>query len=172
MPDRIGVFVDGPNLYGGTRDLMGDGRLNIPRFSEYLRSGRQLEEFVYWQGQLKQEVDAKKYANQQRFFAEIENGIENARIGRATLHWRSGRWVEKGVDVGVALDAICGAYENRWDVAVIVSGDGDLAGIGRILHGMGKRLEVVCCAGRLSGMLADEADTVRELNAKILKHYG
>ena len=172
MPDRVGMFIDGPNLYGGASDLLGDGRLNIVSLSAYLANGRPITEFVYWQGQLKQDVDATRYANQQRFFADLEKRIPNARIGRATLKPRGrGQWVEKGVDVGVALDTAIGAVKDRWDVAVVVSGDGDLAGLGPLLRRLGKRLEVVYCEGSLSGLLEDQADAMRKLDAKTLRYY-
>ena len=118
---RVGIFIDGPNLYGGARDLTGDGRLDIPAFVQWVASGRSIEEAVFWTAQLKQSVDATKYAGQQRFFADIANRIPNARVGRAHLVRRQGRWVEKGVDVGVALDLVAGAFEDRWDVGIAVT---------------------------------------------------
>lgn len=168
---RVGIFIDGPNLYGGARDLTGDGRLDIPAFVQWVASGRSIEEAVFWTAQLKQSVDATKYAGQQRFFADIANRIPNARVGRAHLVRRQGRWVEKGVDVGVALDLVAGAFEDRWDVGIAVTGDGDLARVGPLLRDLGKRFEVVCCKGSLSGLLAAQADQVTTLDAAALSMF-
>lgn len=171
MPDRVGIFIDGPNLYGGAHDLMGDGRLDVPSLATYIARGRPIAELVYWTGQLKQDIDPVKYANQQKFFDDILKRTPNSRIGRATLMPRGRIWIEKGVDVGVAIDAATGAWENRWDVGIVVSGDGDLAGLGPLLHKIGKRFEVVHCDGALSGLLEAEADECRNLTQKILKYY-
>jgi len=169
MTDRIGIFIDGPNLYGGARRVIGDGRLDIPALCAWIADGRKIAEVAYWNAQLKQGVDATRYAGQQRFFADIVNRTPNARIGRADLKWRAGRWVEKGVDVGVALDLVVGAFQDRWDTGIVVSGDGDLAGAGRLIREMGKSLEVVCCPGSLSGLLAAECATAaRMLDKSVL----
>lgn len=168
MADRTGIFIDGPNLYGGARRLTGRGRLDIPALVRWLARGREIAEVAYWSGQLRQQVNAERYAAQQRFFADIANRIPGARIGRASLQRRAGRWVEKGVDVGVALDLVLGAYEDRWDIGIVVTGDGDMARAGQLVRAMGKTFEVACCPGSLSGLLRAHASEVRWLDGALL----
>ena len=165
---RVGIFIDGPNLYGGARRLIGTGQLDIPAVVRWLARGREVAEVVYWNVQLRQSVDPVRYAGQQRLFHHIVQSVPNARIGQAHLRRRAGRWVEKGVDVGVALDLVLGAYEDRWDVGIVVTGDGDMARAGRLVSSMGKRLEVACCPGSLSGLLRAEAAEVRWLHTELL----
>ena len=168
MHDRVGIYIDGPNLYGGTRRLIGDGRLDIPALVRSIARGREIADVCFWTGVLNQAYGADAYARQRRFFAAIEQQLPNARIGRASIKDRGSRQVEKGVDVGIALDLVMGAYEDRWDVGVVVSGDGDLARAGHLVAGMGKRFEVVCCARTLSGLLRAEAHEVTVLYAEDL----
>lgn len=163
--ERVGIFIDGPNLYGGAKRLTGNGGVDIRALGTWIAQGRNIAELVFWTGQLKQEVNVTTYAGQQRLFASIEQNIPNARIGRAHLVKRFGRWVEKGVDVGVALDLVIGAYEDRWDVGVAVTGDGDLARAGSLVRSMGKQFEVAYCEGSLSGLLKAEASSLRKLDA-------
>ena len=172
MTQRVGIFIDGPNLYGGARRLTGVGRLDIHALVQWLAGGREIAEVASWTGQLRQQVNAERYAAQQRFFADIMTRIPNARIGRAHLRRRAGRWIEKGVDVGVALDLVLGAWEDRWDSAVIVSGDGDLAQAAALARSIGKEIDVACCPGSLSGLLRAEAGKVRWLDTALLRGFG
>lgn len=123
----------------------------------------------FWTGVLNQAYGAEGYARQRRFFAVIEQEIPNARIGRASIRDRGSRQVEKGVDVGLGLDLVVGAYTDRWDVGVLVSGDGDLARAGHLVAEMGKRFEVVCCARTLSALLRVEAHETTVLQAGDLR---
>lgn len=83
----------------------------------------------------------------------------------------NGRWVEKGVDVGVALDVVLGAFEDRWDTAVVVTGDGDIARAGRLARALGKGFEAVCCERTLSAALAAEANSLTTLTADVLEGF-
>ena len=172
MADRVGIFIDGPNLYGGARRLTGSGSLDIPALVSWIAAGREIAEMSYWTGQLGQRVNANAYAIQRRLFAAIEREIPNARIGRGTLRRRGGGWVEKGVDVGIAMDLVLGVTGDRWDVGVLVSGDGDFARPGAFVREAGKRFEVVCCRGSLSSLLRRASSSVTELNRVDLARFA
>jgi uncharacterized LabA/DUF88 family protein len=108
-----------------------------------------------------QAENAAPYARQRAFFVHFERQVPNGRIGRASLRAQpDGRRVEKGVDVGVALDLAMGAVADRWDTGIVVSGDGDLARAGEVVRYLGKRFEVVACERGLSGLLRAQADRV------------
>ena len=172
MAARVGIFIDGPNLYGDARRLTGEGRLDIPALVSWIAAGREIAEASFWTGQLDQSVNPAAYAGQRRLFARIERDVPNARIGRATLKQRGRGWVEKGVDVGVAMDLVLGAADDRWDAGVVVSGDGDLARSGGFVRAVGKRFEVVCCRGSLSDLLRREADLVTQLGQADLEPFS
>ena len=50
--------------------------------------------------------------------------------------------VEKGVDVRLATDMVAMGLQNRYDVAVLVSGDGDFADAVQIVKDAGKHVEL------------------------------
>lgn len=57
---------------------------------------------------------------------------------------------EKGVDVALATDVLSMAWEDAFDVAVLISGDADYAGaVGKVLS-KGKNVEVMAFRGTLS----------------------
>ena len=169
MPDRVGIFIDGPNLYWSAQRLTGVGRMDIPALVEWLADDREITEVAFWTGQLNEEVDAERYAAQQRFFDGILARVPNARIGRGHLQRRPSGWVEKGVDVGVALDLVIGAREDRWDTAVVVTGDGDIARAGQFVRATGREFEVASSRRSLSRLLRAQATTVRWLDAELIE---
>jgi len=71
----------------------------------------------------------------------------------------STRYVEKGVDVALATDLIGMAWENAYDVAVIVSGDADYVGAVTKVMSKGKNVEVASFRKCLSKELKDAALT-------------
>ena len=168
MPsERVGIFFDGPNLYKGAQREVGTGQLDIPALTLWLANGRTIAEVVYWTAVLNQAVNRAAYAGQRKFFSDLEKRIPNARIGRAAQRRRGNEWVEKGVDVGVALDLVMGAYKDRWDTGILVSGDGDMARAAQLSRAFGKRVEVVYCRNTLSSLLEAEANETLALGAGV-----
>ncbi len=49
---------------------------------------------------------------------------------------------EKGIDVWLALEAFALAHDNKLDVVILISGDGDFVSLVRKLHGLGTRVMV------------------------------
>ncbi|MEM2994524.1 MAG: NYN domain-containing protein [Candidatus Bathyarchaeia archaeon] len=72
---------------------------------------------------------------------------------------KSTRYVEKGVDVALATDLIGMAWENAYDVAVIVSGDADYVGAVSKVMSKGKNVEVASFRKCLSKELREAALT-------------
>lgn len=70
------------------------------------------------------------------------------------------------------MDLVLGAWEDRWDSAIIVSGDGDLARAVVLARAIGKDIDVACCPGSLSGLLRAEVREVRWLDAVLLRGFG
>lgn len=67
-------------------------------------------------------------------------------------------WVEKGVDVLIAVDLVLGAVRDEYDTAIVITGDGDLAGAGEAARLMGKTVVVVGLRRSLSYNLRRVAD--------------
>ena len=58
------------------------------------------------------------------------------KLGR--LEGPPGRVYEKGVDILVAIELLAGAFKDQYDLAIVVSGDGDFADVAREVRGAGK----------------------------------
>ena len=71
---------------------------------------------------------------------EIINKVGEKRLRevKSQIKWP----VEKGVDVNLAIEMVTLAYNNAYDVAILVSGDGDFAVAVRYVQGTKKKVEV------------------------------
>ena len=70
--------------------------------------------------------------------------------------------MEKGVDIMVATDLLKLAWDDLYDVAILVSGDGDFAYAVQAVKNLGKHVEIAAFPSNLSWELANVADD-REL---------
>lgn len=116
---------------------------------------------------------SEAYRRQQKFFDELRRSrrIELV-LGRHEPRWdREGRryHVEKETDVNLAVDMVVGAYENRFDVAMLVAGDTDYI---RAIHAVQSRgKHVVWChltTQPHTDQLAQVCHEKRELTEKFL----
>ena len=67
---------------------------------------------------------------------------------------------QKGVDIYLASDMISLAYENAYDTAIIVSGDGDYHALIELVKSKGKKVWILSYKVCLSGKLRECADKV------------
>jgi uncharacterized LabA/DUF88 family protein len=72
--------------------------------------------------------------------ASRENGFV---VERGYIMHHDGAFYEKGVDVKLAVDLIVGAYENLYDVAIVVSSDTDLIPAIQKVKALGKEIEYI-----------------------------
>jgi uncharacterized LabA/DUF88 family protein len=74
--------------------------------------------------------------------------------------------VEKGVDMRIGVDMLLQASKNLFDVAILVSGDGDLAEAVRAVKDLGKHVELAALAKGRSWELVQSADVVTSITSK------
>jgi len=124
---RVAIFIDGSNLYHNLK------RFNIKTtFEEVIKSvetKREIVDIFYYTALLDKSFDEKRYNEHKRFLDKIKQipnfHIVLCNLRKVVLENGSVDFVIKGDDVYLATDLIKGAYENLYDVAIIISGDGD-----------------------------------------------
>ena len=79
-------------------------------------------------------------------------------LGCGNAKQRGETSVEKGVDIMMATDLLKLAWEDSYDVAILVSGDGDFAYAVKTVKDLGKHVEVAAFESNLSWELANIAD--------------
>lgn len=154
---RVAIFIDGSNLYHSLVELLGHARLDFGKLVEKLAIGYELYRTYYYNAQLNQQADPEAYRAQQRFLSSLRTlPFFELRLG--VLKPRGNTWVEKGIDVKVAVDMIGMAYKNQYDVALLVSGDGDYVDCVRAVKDAGNHVVNAYFVSSQSPALRDACD--------------
>lgn len=195
--EKLMIFIDGSNLYHGVKDTIGTGTIDLPKLIQFLsKKDFRLVRTYFYTAPVNQFDDVERYKAQQRFFAflkripdfELKLGrLENhpiklsrdewvAKVGQecadkfiSTFGGSIDDYTEKGVDVQIAVDMLELAFVNAYDTAILVSGDGDFAGLVKSIKRLGKRVEVAYVEGRPAFHLNQECDVFIPLEKKFLQ---
>ena len=167
---RVITYIDGYNLYHGLLEagLRSSRWLDLPTLGRsLLNSGQQLDLTRYFTTLVKANPAKAqrqgRYVDALRTLGNIEIDFGHFLSKPVTCHSCGNRWTkneEKKTDVNIAVRLLEDAYDDRFDTAIIVSGDGDLVSAieavqRRFPH---KRLLVAFPPKRRSNDLARVAD--------------
>lgn len=162
--ERVAVFIDGSNLYNGMRENLKSTRVNFTELIQQLLRDRPVHRTYYYNVPLTEDYDSELREGQARFFESLKRiPYVTVRFGR--LHRRQdGSLVEKGIDVAIAVEALSLAFQNAYDTAVIVSGDGDYVELVETLKRYGKHVESAMFRNQSAGILIEHVDVFRDLD--------
>lgn len=123
------AYIDGANLHNGIAGL--GWRLDYKRFRVWLSEKYSVQSAYIFIGLIPRYKDLYKHLQECGFTLIFKEVVYNS----------DGR--PKGnCDADLVLQSVCDAYENKFDRAVIVSSDGDYAGLVKFLNDK-QRLVVV-----------------------------
>ena len=136
---RVEVFLDQSNFYNGLLQQFGDGRYNFQNLVREVLRGRRLVGWNFYCGLIDSTLEPVPGQKQANFHNHLRVTAQRAAL---PLNMRlrpiayppgfphcSRRPVEKGVDALLVQDIIVGAFDNRFDTALIISGDRDFAAV-------------------------------------------
>lgn len=160
---RLMVFIDGSNLYHVLKQNLEKTDLDYGRFSAKLAGSREWIRTYYYNIRQESRENPALAENQGRFLNALrETPYHEVKLGKWKA--RGGTMVEKGVDVMIATDLIKHAYEDHYDVAILVSGDADFYPAMQAVKDVGKRIEVAAFNSNMSSEAAQFADVVIEFD--------
>jgi len=144
---RVICFFDGSNLHSRLTEAFGAGKVHLPRLCHQLVGpGRRLLEWRYYAAPVPQGTtpdERARYAGQQRFFAFVQRHRKGVLRQGRFQRGDDGRLREKGVDVLLAIDLVRLAADGRYDVAIVLSADGDIVPAVEMARQVyGRRVEV------------------------------
>ncbi len=163
--ERVIVYIDGFNLYFGMKEA-GFNRckwLNLELLSKnLLKANQEIISIKYFTSRLSNDPDKQK---RQATFIEA---LETTGIKIYYGHYQSGTieckrcgdiwqtYNEKMTDVNIATEMLIDAYQNSYDMAMLISGDSDLVPPIRALHRLfpGKRVFVAFPPKRYNASVA------------------
>jgi uncharacterized LabA/DUF88 family protein len=155
--DRAAVFIDGSNLYHSLEENCRRFDLDFGAFSRKLSGHRTLFRTYYYNVLRDQDRNPQAYQDQQKFLTALYNTpYLEVRLGISKV--RGDTAVEKGIDITLATDLLRFAWQDLYDVAILVSGDGDFTYALQAAKDLGKHVEVAAFPSNLSWELAQVAD--------------
>lgn len=173
----MAVYIDGSNFYYKLKDL---GTKNITyfgfgEFSNFLSRDRNIIAKRYYVGVVRSKEGDKKSKKMQegqvKLFNHLHSKKEGFNIQRGYLMKNDGVYHEKGVDVKMAVDLLVGAYENIYDVAILVSSDTDLIPAIQKVKQLGKEVEYIGFSHKPSYGLIKNATESRLLTKNEVEQF-
>ena len=168
--DRVMVFIDAGYLQACLRAQFSGRAVDLTRFASHLAQGHRLIRTYYYTARIENPPDPywkQQQSQQQSYLAALAHEpFLEVRLGR--LQFGDGAPRQKGVDVMLALDMHRFALKNNYDLAVLVSGDGDFADIVRMVKDEGRRVEIVTFPGTRARALLEAADRGVEVDETFL----
>lgn len=157
MSDRVAIFIDGSNLYHALKSSFGRYDLNFTEFAAKLCGQRQLFRIYYFNVLQDPARNPEGHREQQEFLDTLrKTPYMELRLG--TTKMASGIPVERGIDIMIATDLLYFAWNDSYDVAILVSGDSDFTYAIQTVKNMGKHAEVAYFQSGGSRELANVAD--------------
>lgn len=168
MEDRAAIFIDGSNLYHALKNNFRRHDLNFAEFASKLCGSRRLFRTYYYNVLQDPTQWPDSYQEQQEFLGILrKTPYLEVRLGSTKM--LQGVSVEKGIDVMLATDLLYFAWNDFYDVAVLVSGDADFAYALQAVKNMGKHVEVAYFESGVSKDLLNVADDRHILDRPFFK---
>lgn len=159
---RVAVFIDGSNLYHALDENCQRMDLNFGAFAQKLAGGRPIYRTYYYNVRQDEKRRPREHKDQLRFLTALYNTpYLEVRLGTTREH--QGVTVEKGVDIMLATDVLQYAWMDLYDVAIVVSGDGDFTYALQTAKNLGKYVEVACFESNQSPEMLQVADHLQAL---------
>src|SRR3989338_3208253 len=162
--ERVAIFVDGSNFYHSVKDMVGlhDNQINFFKLIELLRKNRLLIGTQYYNAPLDRGYNEDIYWKQQKFFDELRK-IPDFHVilcNMRKIRHPDGKmeFAVKGDDIYLATDMVSFAYENKYDTAILVTGDGDFVPAIKKVQKLGKKVENAYFSANRSNFLKKVCD--------------
>ena len=178
MAKRISVYIDGANFYGGLTSInkrFTDTKFDFENYVGHLTGKESLVRINYYNALVKKKINEKIWKKQGDFFDRLRK-IPKCKVTLCTRKSRLNILGEeyhtiKGDDIALALDMIEDCYNNKFDKAIFISGDGDFADLLHRIKKKGKEIEICYFEGCVAGILLKKADSKRLIDKKVANRF-
>lgn len=177
---KISIFIDGNNFYFGLKKIYEDRKnlsdFDFEKFCDFLANKDEIVDIFYYNAPLDRTRNLKKYKKQQRFFWKLRK-IPKFNLVLCNLLKRriSGidkfYYVLKEDDIHMAVDLVKGAFNDRYDKAIIISGDGDFVPAVKAAQEKNKIIFNACFKKSASTNLKKNCNGLIKLNEKVLGEF-
>jgi len=148
--ERIIIFIDNSNIFKGFQKY--NIKANYEKLKNLITHGRKLDNIFLYEGVVYPMSPEKK--NWYKELTSRSGYVIKVSFDKIA----TGGAIEKKVDIKIAIDIISLAYEDAYDTAVLVSGDGDFVPIVKKVKDLGKNVEVWAFRYSLANSLKRELE--------------
>ena len=175
---RVSIYIDGANFVYGMKSLSpkySDYHFDFENFFKKIVGQNDLIDIFYYNDSLKQAINPRRFREQQKLLARLKK-ITKCKVVLCKRQKRFNKDYEeyytiKGDDINLALDMLNDAWENKYDKAILFSGDGDFAPLLKYVKNKNKKVEVISFDELTSRNLLNEADRFNFVNKKITNKF-
>ena len=148
--NRIAIFIDNSNIFNGFRKY--NIKADYEKLKHIITGDRELQNICLYEGIVYPMSPEKK-----KWYNDLINqsGYE---IKASFDKIASSGTIEKKVDIQIAIDIVSLAYEDAYDIAVLVSGDGDFVPILKKIRELEKVVEIWAFKYSLAKAISEELD--------------
>ena len=177
---RVAIFIDGNNFYFGLRKLYGKDKslknFNFLKFADFLAKGSKVVDIFYYNAQLDRKQNPNKYESQKQFFENLKK-LPNFHLILCKLLKRNITgtnkfyYIIKEDDIHMAVDMVENAGNDKFDTAIVVSGDGDFVPAVEAVKRKSKEVENIYFKNSSSRNLKNHCNNSFELTRAILDNF-
>ena len=169
---RVSIYIDGANFYGGMTSIsqkFTDTKFDFENYIKYIVGKDRLVKVNYYNALMKKKV------NEKIFFERLKK-IPKFKVSLCTRKSRLNILGEeyqtiKGDDLMLALDMIEDCYNEKFDKAILFSGDGDFIELLKRVKKKGKEVDVCFFENCVSGVLLNQADKIKLIDKKTAHRF-
>lgn len=132
--ERITIFIDNSNIFKGFRKY--NVKVDYEKLKNIITKGRDLHEIFLYEGIVYPLSPEKK--KWYKDLSEKSGYLIKTSFDKIAFNDA----FEKKIDIKIAIDVISLAYEDAYDTAVLVSGDGDFVPVIKKVRELEKNVEV------------------------------
>ncbi|WP_457557252.1 LabA-like NYN domain-containing protein [Candidatus Harpocratesius sp.] len=177
---RVKIYIDGANFYHGLKTM---GKKYREFQFDFAKMGirlttknRRLIGINYYSSAFNQQKNPTIYREQQKFFSRLRKEsievilckIQHRIVNPNDFILRS-KGTIKGDDISIAVDMLSDAYEDIYDVGILVSSDGDFVPLVKKLISLGKIVEILYFEALKSWDLICACKNNREVSKSLLR---
>lgn len=157
--ERFIIFIDGQNIFHGSKDL--GFKFSYKKLLRILRKNKNIVGEYFYSAYDPNNQNQIGFLNMiSKFGLTLRKRLLKKRI--------SGEKKEKGIDIWLSTDLIKFANENKYETALILTGDGDYVPSIELIISEGKKIELWSWKHALSGdlkkIILENNNTVKYLD--------
>ncbi|MFO7796810.1 MAG: NYN domain-containing protein [Promethearchaeati archaeon] len=146
--EKVMIFIDNSNIFKGFKKYK--IKADYEKLKSVLLGNRTLIDIFLYEGIVYPMSNKKK-----KWYNDLKNN-SNYKIKASFDKRVSKNTFEKKVDVRIAIDMVSFAYEDAYDTAILVSGDGDFLPVIKKVKELNKNVEVWAFRYSLANIIGGE----------------